>query len=79
MKRLIYYIEDKIACRFLRREMSKDYAGKVLPIAYSKLLEYAIDQKCSTPEINYNFYSKGEKWRVNCKITLERIETLETK
>lgn len=49
MKGLIHWIEDKIATRYIRRELDKDYAGKVLPIAYSKLLEYAISEGRSKP------------------------------
>lgn len=76
MKRLINYIEEKIALRYLNKELDKEYAGKVLPIAYSKLLKYAIEEGCNNPEVNYNFDNKGEKWRVNCKIKLERIEPI---
>lgn len=74
--KIIHWIEDKIATRYLRRELDKDYAGKVLPIAYSKLLEYAIKEGCSTPEVNYHFKLKGDEWRVNCKITLNKIEPI---
>lgn len=74
--KIIHWIEDKIATRYLRRELDKDYAGKVLPIAYSKLLEYSISEGCTTPEVNYNLDLKDEKWRVNCKITLTKIEQI---
>lgn len=76
MKRLIRKIEEYIAIRFLNRELDKDYAGKVLPIAYSKLIKYAIEEGCLNPEVNYNFKLKEQEWRVNCKITLGKLEPI---
>lgn len=72
MKRLIYYIENKIACRFLRRELDALKAGKVLVIAYETILKEAIREGKSTLTITHAQKLDKEIYNVTTNVTWEK-------
>lgn len=74
IKKLIYKIEDKIATRFLRRELSFHKAGQVLAIAFDKTIKNAIENKTNCLELTYELTYDDVVYQIKNEIEIEKIE-----
>jgi hypothetical protein len=64
-------IERKIAIRFFNREMSLEYCGKMLPIAYEKLLMDMITKGSDKGVITYTYVYKGKYYSVVAELSFK--------
>lgn len=73
MINIIRKIEDKIATRFLKRELSKEYAGKILILASDIMIKEAAKNKTDSFCLTYEITYSNAKYAINHDITIEEI------
>lgn len=74
MKRILYKIENWIAIRFLRRELSQKYAGLVLHIAYEVILKKLVEKNSNTGVMTYTYDYKEKTYQVKSVISISELK-----
>lgn len=69
---IIRKIEDKIAARFLKRELSKEYAGKTLILAFDRIIKEAAKNKTNNFCLTYEIKYSNAKYTIKNDITIEK-------
>ena len=72
VNKLLYKIQDRIAVKFLKRNLSLEYAGKTLAIAYDKIIQEAIENNTSTLDLTYSLEHNNKKYNISCEITIKK-------
>lgn len=72
-------IERRIAERFFDREMSLEYCGKMLPIAYEKLLVDMINKGCDKGVITYTYIHEGRYYSVVAELSFQEGDAQEVR
>lgn len=78
IKKLIYRIENKIATRFLKRELSLEYAGKTLILAYDRIIKEAAKNKTDSLSLTYEITYSNAVYAIKNDITIEEIRQTKT-
>lgn len=73
IKELIYKIENKIATRFLKRELDLEYAGKTLILAFDRIIKEAANNKTDSLSLTYEITYSNAKYAIKNDITIEEI------
>lgn len=73
INKLIYKIQNRIAIRFLKRELSLEYAGKTLIIAFDRIIKEAAKNKTDSLCLTYEITYSNVKYAIKNDITIEEI------